>query len=322
MEIITEEEILRELTFPEAISAMKNCFRDFEQQAVSQWQRAVLPLPDQKQGNLFALMPAYLGPNRVYGAKIMSFFPENGTLQLPTHLGQILLLDSQNGAPLTLMDANSITWIRTAAVSAVATNYLAKKEATKLSLIGAGHQASSHLQAMLAIRPIHTVFVYDLDKRKLANFVESVKKTYPQLQVIACKHLMEATRETDIICTLTPSKQAFLDKDMVSPGTHINAIGTFTPETRELTSDLVASASVYVDDYQAALQESGDLLIPIAEQSFHPAAIKGSLGELVTHKCHGRETKQECTVFDAVGLAVEDLYCAEYVYNKRKGVGK
>lgn len=322
MEIITEQEILRELTFPEAITAMTNCFRDFEQQTVSQWQRAVSPLPDQKQGNLFALMPAYLGPNRVYGAKIMSFFPENGTLQLPTHLGQILLLDSQNGAPLTLMDANSITWIRTAAVSAVATNYLAKKEATKLSLIGAGHQASSHLQAMLAIRPIHTVFVYDLDKRKLANFVESVKKTYPQLQVIACKHLMEATRETDIICTLTPSKQAFLDKDMVSPGTHINAIGTFTPETRELTSDLVASASVYVDDYQAALQESGDLLIPIAEQSFHSSAIKGSLGELVTQKCHGRETEQEYTIFDAVGLAVEDLYCAEYVYNKRKEVEK
>lgn len=322
MRIITELEVLQEFTFPEAITSMVKCFQDFEEKNISQWPRSVLQLPDRAQSNIFALMPAYLGENRVYGAKIMSFFPKNGELQLPTHLGQILLLDSRTGEPLTLIDANSITWIRTAAVSAVATNFLANKHATKLSLIGTGHQASSHLQAILCVRAIDTVFVYDLDSTKQEQFVDLIKQNHPQLHVVSCESLVDATIKSDIICTLTPSKSAFLEKDMISSGTHINAIGTFTPNTRELASDLVTISSIYVDDYDAALKESGDILIPIAEKVFEPSFLKGSLGELVLNKCQGRTTEQEITVFDAVGLAVEDLYCAEYLYNKRKGMEK
>lgn len=320
MEIITEKDILRKFTFPEAIEVMKKCFYDFEQRTIFQWPRSVTKLPDESQKNLFALMPAYLGENRFYGAKIMSFFSENGDLGLPTHLGQILLLDSKTGKPLALIDANSITWIRTAAVSAVATSLLARKDASALSLIGTGHQASSHLQAIMSIREIDTVFVYDLDRTKQTDFIKFVRQDYPHLTIIDCKSLVEATSQADIICTLTPSKQAFLDREMVAPGTHINAIGTFTPETREICSNLIISSNVYVDDYQAVLKESGDLLIPISEQSFQSSAIKGSLGELITNKAQGRTTEQEITVFDAVGLAVEDLCCAEYIYKKLKGV--
>lgn len=318
MQIIDSHEVITHFSFAEAIKVMEQCFKDFQVGKISQEKRMVQQLPDGEAKNIFAMMPAYLGSDRYFGSKIITAFPNNHKQKLPSHLGEIILFDSKNGQPVAMIDANAVTWIRTAAVSALATNYLAKSSADTLTLIGSGQQAASHLAAIICVRKIHRVFVYDLDEARRKQFILEQQNKYPELCFIDCSTLTEATIEADIICTLTPSRHPFLSKNDVQPGTHINAIGTFTPDTRELTSDLMASGKLYVDDYQAVKTESGDYLMPLSEGKIDQTNILGSLGELVTQQKPGRTEEQAITIFDAVGLAVEDLCCAEYIYQKVK----
>lgn len=319
MKIINSSNVLKYLNFSEAIDVMKQCFMDYENKKISQKVRTVEILPDGTNRNVFAIMPAYLGKNRYFGAKVITAFPDNHLFNIPSHLGEILLFNSKNGAPVALIDANTITWIRTAAVSALATDYLAKKEAQTLTLIGSGQQAESHLAAISCVRGINRVLVYDISEDKRNHFIDKVKNIYTQITFVSCKSVKEAVYKSDIICTLTPSKEAFLKKEWISSGTHINAIGTFTPDTREISSELMSTSQIFVDDYSAALQESGDLLIPITEGQLDESAIVGSLGELVSGKIKHEIEESNITIFDAVGLAVEDLCCAEYVYQKAEG---
>lgn len=319
MKIINSSNVLKYLNFSEAIDVMKQCFMDYENKKISQKVRTVEILPDGTNRNVFAIMPAYLGKNRYFGAKVITAFPDNHLFNIPSHLGEILLFNSKNGAPVALIDANTITWIRTAAVSALATDYLAKKEAQTLTLIGSGQQAESHLAAISCVRGINRVLVYDISEDKRNHFIDKVKNIYTQITFVSCKSVKEAVHKSDIICTLTPSKEAFLKKEWISSGTHINAIGTFTPDTREISSELMSTSQIFVDDYSAALQESGDLLIPITEGQLDESAIVGSLGELVSGKIKHEIEESNITIFDAVGLAVEDLCCAEYVYQKAEG---
>ncbi|EYT96745.1 ornithine cyclodeaminase family protein [Enterococcus mundtii] len=318
MQIIDSQEVNTHFSFKEAIKVMEQCFGDFQMGKISQEKRMVQQLPDGEKQNVFAMMPAYLGRNRYFGSKIITAFPSNHKQNLPSHLGEIILFDSKNGQPVAMIDANAVTWIRTAAVSALATDYLAKPSADTLTLIGTGQQAVSHLAAITCVRKIHRVYVYDLDETRRKQFILEQQNNYPKLRFIDCSTLVEATMEADIICTLTPSKHAFLSKKEVKPGAHINAIGTFTPDTRELTSDLMASGQLYVDDYQAVKRKSGDYLIPLSEGKIDQTNLLGSLGELVTHQKTGRTEERVITIFDAVGLAVEDLCCAEYIYQKVK----
>lgn len=318
MKQVSYDEVIEQLSFKESIQVMKDCFNDHENGTIAQRERMVEILPDGKDKNVFALMPAYLGEKRYFGAKIITAFPDNHSSNLPSHVGEVMLFDSQNGLPVALINANAITWIRTAAVSALATNFLAKEDSSILTLLGTGQQASSHLEAILCVRPIKVVRVYDLNQKAAAAFIERMQANHPELEFINSNNLREAVEHSDIVCTLTPSKEAFLEADFISEGTHINAIGTFTPTTRELKSELMVKGKVYVDDYEAALKESGDLLIPIAEGLMKEENIVGSLGELVTDKVAGRANIEEITIFDAVGLAVEDLCCAEYIYKKLK----
>ncbi len=324
MKIIPFDEVIEHLSFEQAIQTMKACFFDYQKGLISQTPRKVEILPDGANQNIFAMMPAYLGKERVFGAKMITAFPENRRYGLPSHLGEILLFDSRTGQPQALIDANAVTWIRTAAVSALATDYLAKKEAQKLALIGAGQQAVSHFEAIRCVRELKTVFIYDINQENAEKLAKQLGKKHPFVTVTACLSVKEAVAQADIICTLTPSKEAFLKKEWVQPGTHINAIGTFTPDTREITTELMCGSAIYVDDYEAVLNESGDLLIPMNEGRLSEEDIRGSLGELVAKQTRGqqlpgRQTPEEITLFDAVGLAVEDLCCAESIWNKVKG---
>lgn len=322
MKFIQRDDVLAVLSFTKAIEVMKQCFADYQKGLISQEQRQVSILPDDKNKNIFAMMPAYLGADRVFGAKLITAFPDNHQLDMPSHLGEILLFDSQNGQPVAMVDANVITWMRTAAVSALATDYLAKKTATTLALLGAGQQAASHLHAISCIRTIQTVFVYDIYEQNTDSLIEKLTKEFPEIRFVKRASIQEAVAEAEIICTLTPSKEAILQKEWVQQGAHINAIGTFTPTTRELSSELMTAGTIYVDDYEAALKESGDVLIPISEGLITDTDIIGSLGELVTNTVSGRSNAEEITIFDAVGLAVEDVCCAEFIFNSLQKEGK
>ena len=252
MDIISYERVIQQLSFSEAIQVMKRCFAELQKGKISQSERHVEVLPDGENQNLFALMPAYLGKNRFFGAKIITAFPENPQKNLASHLGQILLFDSSTGRPVAMMDANAITWLRTAAVSALATDYLAAPEAKSIALIGAGQQASSHLAALQSVRAIEKVFIYDRTAERARKLIAKQQHNYPECTFIGCSSVQEAVEEAEIICTLTSSQDAFLEEKDVLPNAHINAIGTFTPTSRELTSDLVKNSQVFVDEYAAA----------------------------------------------------------------------
>lgn len=310
------KETLEMMNFKETIDIMKACFLDYTNGVISQEERSVQVLPDGSNQNIFALMPAYLGKKRYFGAKIITAFPENRKLNINTHLGEVMLFDSKTGIPRAMVNANAITWLRTAAVSALATDYLAKKNAEKLTLIGAGQQAISHLEAINCVRDIKKVYVYDLDERSRTIFINKMQERYSETVFVNCSTLDAAVQDTDIICTLTPAKTAFLDVQMVPKGVHINAIGTFTPDTREVKSSLISGSKVFVDDYHAAMTESGDILIPISEGNFNFENIVASLGEIVSEEVIFNRDTEDITIFDAVGLAVEDLCCAEYIYEK------
>ncbi|EOG32957.1 TPA: ornithine cyclodeaminase family protein [Enterococcus faecium] len=316
MKIINFEEVVASFSFEEAIQVMKKCFFDYESGKISQNPRLVEILPDGKGKNMFAMMPAYLGENRYFGTKVITAFPDNHQYHLPSHLGEIFLFDAQNGLPKALINANAVTWIRTAAVSALATDYLANPHAETLALIGAGQQALSHLTAISTIRPITTVFVYDILEERRNTFIAKAKKQYPKITFINAISVEDAVRPAEIICTLISSKEAFLQKEWVREDAHINAVGTFTPDTREISTSLMETSQIYVDDYSAALTESGDLLIAMAEGDLEESCIVGTLGELVSEKKTFYKGESRPTIFDAVGLAIEDLCCAEYIYNK------
>ena len=184
-----------------------------------------------------------------------------------------------------------------------------------MALIGAGAQARSHLAAIREIRDITSVTVYDLFPQAAELFAKDMHEKY-KIPVVVCSTVKEAVKDADIICTVTPSKEPLLTKEMVKPGTHINAVGTFTPTTREVSSDLVAAARLYSDQTEAAKRESGEYLIPLKEGLIKEDHIVGSIGEVLLGKAQGRTADDEITIFDALGLAIEDVASAKYVYER------
>ncbi|MGX7419703.1 ornithine cyclodeaminase family protein [Carnobacterium gallinarum] len=312
MKVIEAQEVHQLLTMKKSIDVMKETFLKFQQKEYIQPIRRIDKLPDKEQ-NIFAFMPAYLGEDSYFGAKLITSFAKNQGTKYSSHLGYVMLFQSQHGNPVALIDASSITQIRTAAVSGVATELLANEDAKTLALIGAGVQARSHLAAILAVRSIEQVYVYDIFAKSAENFKTEMEAQYG-CNVIICKSVESAVAEADIICTLTPSKEAYLKPEWIKQGAHINAIGTFTPTTREITSELMAQAELFVDDYDAIKKESGDYLIPLNEKIISDTHIKASLGELLTKEKSGKSSSKSVTIFNAVGLAVEDIACAKFIF--------
>ena len=228
-------------------------------------------------------------------------------------MGYVMMFESEHGSFVGMADCSVITELRTGAASGVATDLLARKDAKTLALIGAGAQARSHLAAMLVVRPgLSEVRVYDLRKEASEAFKAESEAKYG-VKVAVCGSAEEAVKDADIICTLTPSKEAYLKKEWVKPGTHINAVGTFTPTTREVTSELVAASRLYADQVAAMKKEAGEYLIPLSEGLITEDHIVGSIGEVLLGKAPGRQSEEEITLFDALGLAVEDVICGRYL---------
>lgn len=271
--------------------------------------RNVIHLP---HGNLFGFMPAYLGDDDCFGAKILTAFPGNAGTEYPSHIGYVMMFDAQHGTVLGMADANAITKIRTGAVSGVATDLLARKDASHLALIGAGAQARSHMEAISLVRDIKKVTVYDIFAEQAQRFAAETKERYA-VEAEICSSVEACVKDADIICTVTPSKEAYLKAEWIKKGTHINAVGTFSPDKREVTSELMAASKLYADQVDALKKESGEYLVPLQEGLITEDHVIGSVGELLLGKVPARESEEEITLFDALGLAVEDVMCGKYL---------
>ena len=253
-------------------------------------------------------------------SKTITVFPQNSRLNKHSHHGTISLFEGIYGGLLALIDAGEVTGLRTAAASAVATDLLARSDSETLAVFGCGVQAESHIEAMLIVRPSLTnVRVWSRTLEKTSAFVDKQARLYPAVSFVACPSAASAAETADVICTLTPAQSPLLDLGDVRPGCHINAVGACTPNNRELCPALVAKAAVYTDRLESCLKEPGEILDCLQSGLITPEHIRGELGQLLASKVPGRTTVDQITIFESLGVAVQDLVSALRIYRNCLG---
>jgi alanine dehydrogenase len=313
--IANQEQVTALMPMDECIGVMQNTLKLLAEGDALLPLRTMLVLPDGE--NLMGLMPSYLGGIQSVGVKVIAAFPSNYGTEYDTHQGVVLLFDTRQGLLRAIVDGTAITAIRTAAVSGVATKFLAREEASDLAIIGAGTQARTHLEAMLCVREIRRVRVYSLPLEGALQFSERESKRHG-IDVEVKETAEEAVAGADIICTVTTAREPVVKGEWVAPGAHINAVGAFTPTTRELDTNAVARSRLYVDRRESALNEAGEYLIPRSEGMIGDDHIAGEIGDVLLGRVPGRTLADEITLFKSLGIAIEDLASAHYVLQQAR----
>lgn len=287
MLFLDEEQVRRHLRMETLIPAMEKALIDFSTGKVVQPFRSVVPVDP--PGGFMGIMPAL---SEGLGLKVVTFYPPNAKRGLPTHMATIFLLDPETGAPVVVMDGRLITEMRTAAVSAAATKLLASPEARVLAILGSGVQARSHVEALRLVRPFEEIRVWSPTKAHADRLAEEIgaKSTTAE----------QAVRDADVVVTATNSKTSILRGAWLKPGCHVNAVGACRPDWRELDDDAMRNV-LFVDSREAAMQESGDVILSGAK-------IYAELGAALAGKVPARA--DETTIFKSLGMAVEDIAAA------------
>ena len=315
--LILESQQIRELLpMRDSIEVMADALSSLARGEVFQPLRTIIRPPEAL--GLLGLMPAYrTGEHGAFGMKAICVFPGNPAIGKDAHQGAVLLFSRETGELIALMNASEITAIRTAAVSAVATRVLARENAHQLGIIGAGVQARTHLLALDVVRSLKHARVAC---RNIEHARELVREMQPRFSfpIEAVESNEEAVRGADLIVTATSSQEPVINKDWISPGAHVNAIGTHSPHTREIDSATMAAARIFVDRRESAMNEAGDYLLAAKEGLINADNIIAEIGELLTGSKSGRTSADEITLFKSLGLAIEDVACAEYLYEKAK----
>jgi ornithine cyclodeaminase len=311
------EDLAALLSVAECIPLMEQALRALARGEAQQPLRQVLR-PQGSAGTL-ASMPATLSSLGVMGVKALTIFPGNHAVGLESHQGAVLLFDAADGRLLCALDASPITAMRTAAVSAVATRLLAREDAGDLALLGAGVQAEAHLSAMRLVREIRRVRVWSRTPAHAAAFVRRMSEAHGG-GIEAAASAREAVEGAAIVCAATAASEPVLQGAWLAPGAHVNAVGSSTPQARELDAAAVARARLFVDRRESAMAEAGDFLRARAEGAASDASIVAELSELLVG-APGRRTADEITLFKSVGLGIEDLATARHVYEKALRLG-
>lgn len=312
--ILNHVEVEQLLPMPACIDVMAEALRSLAKGQVHQPLRMVVRPPD--AAGLMGLMPAYMsGERAAYGLKAVCVFPSNTARGKDAHQGSVMLFSAETGELLALMNASAITAIRTAAVSGVATRLLAREDAAELAIIGSGVQARSHLAAMACVRPIRRVRVAGRKLEHTQKFAAEMASrfTFP---IEPVESVEAAVRGADMIVTATTAVEPILRREWLAPGTHLNVVGSSIPTTREVDTATMAAASLFVDRRESTLNEAGDYLFAMREGAIGPEHIRAEIGEVLTATKPGRTGPDEITLFKSLGLAVEDLAAAEYVYRQ------
>ena len=266
------------------------------------------------------LMPSYHTGINAMGVKVVSVFPKNHGTEFDSHQGAVLLFEATHGQLLAVVDASSITAIRTAAVSGVATRLLARSDADSLAILGTGVQAATHLAAMLEARAITSVRVWSRTFKNAEQFAQRESRRH-NITIEAVDNVEEAVTDTHIICTTTAAVEPILRGAWISPGTHVNAVGSSVSFTRELDTAAVVHARLFVDRRESTVNEAGDFLFPKKEGAINDDHILGDIGELLLGRVEGRRSREDITLFKSLGLAVEDLAAAHHVYDRAVASG-
>jgi ornithine cyclodeaminase/alanine dehydrogenase-like protein (mu-crystallin family) len=317
--ILNHAEVERLLPMGECIAVMAEALTALARGDAHQPLRMVVRPPG--AAGLMGLMPAYLaGEQAAYGLKAVCIFPGNSAKGKDAHQGSVMLFSAETGELLALMNASAITAIRTAAVSGVATQLLAREDAGDLAIVGAGVQARTHLAAMACVRTIRRARVASRTAERTRAFAEAMAARY-DFPIEPAESVEAAVRGADLIVTATSAAEPIVKREWIAPGAHLNVVGSSIPTTREVDTATMASAALFVDRRESTLNEAGDYLFAMREGAIGPEHIRAEIGELLLGDRPGRTSPDEITLFKSLGLAVEDLAAANYVYRQARAAG-
>jgi len=313
--VLSEHDVRELLDMESCIEAMTEVLASLARGELYQPLRSIARPPD--AGTLLGLMPAYRAePASAYALKEIVVVPTNPARGLDTHMGGVLLHDGETGELVAMMNASPITEIRTAAVSAVATRALARPGAGRVAILGSGAQARGHVHAMRAV-------LGDPEIRIWSRNEDAAEQLAGEVGAIVAPSVDAALFGAEVVCTTTAATEPIVEKRWLASGAHVNAVGSCFPTTRELDTETVAHSSFFTDRRESCLNEAGDFILAAAEGAVGPEHIKAELGEVLAGMHPGREHEDELTVFESLGIAVEDLASAELVVRRarERGVG-
>jgi len=311
---LSEADVRAVLPMRDLIDAMEAALRAFSCGQVRQPVRTVIEAGS--GGAFFASMPAYIDSGPVMGAKLVTVYHENAHRALPTHQAVIVLLDAETGSLQAVMDGRYITEARTAAASAVALRALGRPGADTLAIVGSGVQAGSHLRALSLVWKFGETRCWSPTEANLRKFSAA------NPEVRAALSAEDAVRGGDVVVIVTASVTPVVQSEWVKPGACVISVGACRPNQREMDPKLVARGRVVVDTRAAALRESGDIVMAMAEGYFGPEHVAAELGEVVAGRAPGRISPDDVTIYKPLGMAVEDVAAAQLAYSRACDMGK
>jgi ornithine cyclodeaminase/alanine dehydrogenase-like protein (mu-crystallin family) len=311
--IVNGADVRRALPMSDCIDAVDHAMRAFSDLRADVPLRTIMLLPGGR--NFYGVMPGYLDDPRGLGAKLITVFPDNSKRGLPSHVGLVVLFDTEIGIPLAVMDAAEVTAIRTAAASAVATRALARKDASTLAILGTGDQAVSHLEAIALVRNLRKVRLWGRSADKAARLAEEVGSKL-SLQIEVSRTPEEAVRGADIVCTVTASHEPVLNGAWLTAGAHVNLVGASRLTSREADDEVVKRSRFFVDSRTSARAEAGELRHAIDAGLVGDNHVLGEIGDVLNEHVAGRTSDQDVTTYKSLGIAVQDLAAAHVIYDR------
>jgi ornithine cyclodeaminase len=312
--VLNHDEVVELLPIRECIAVMRDALIALATGKVHQPLRTIIRPPGAT--GVMGLMPSYMaGEHAAFGLKSICVFPGNPAMGKDSHQGAVLLFSADTGELMAMMNASAITAIRTAAASGVATDLLAREDAANLAIIGSGVEARSHLAAMTEVRAIKRCRVFSRQIDHAQTFAKEMGRDLSfAIEPVEC--VAEALAGADLIVTATSAREPVVQREWISPGAHLNVVGACTPRAREVDSATMAASSLFVDSRESTINEAGDYLLAIGDGAIGPDHIRAEIGEVLTGEKPGRTSADEITMFKSLGIGIEDLAAAEYLYRK------
>lgn len=311
--VLTESDVRELLDMESCVEAMEEVLASLARGELHLPLRSVVKPPD--ADGFFGLMPAYRGGSEpAWALKEIVIAPANPARGLDAHQGAVLLHDGETGRLTAIMNASPVTEIRTAAVSAVATRALARPDAERVAILGAGVQARAHARAMRAV-------LHDPEIRIWARRLEAAEEVAGEIGATVAPSVDAALFGAEVVCTTTAARDPIVEKRWLARGAHVNAVGACLPTVRELDTETMAHASLFTDRRDSCLNEAGDYVLAAADGAIGPEHVRAELGEVLAGMHPGREHEDELTVFESLGIAVEDLASAELVVRRARERG-
>ncbi len=320
MIILSTEDVAELLPMGEAIEIVSAAMVEVADGKTTLPLRSIIPVGD---GNFMGMMPGVMQDPACYGIKLVSLFPNNPKFGFSSHQGAMVMFEAEHGAAIAMMNSDLLTAIRTSAASGVATRVLARANSTKLTIIGSGEQAQHHLDAMVEVRPISDVVIAGRSLESADKLALKSRQKYGQINFSTTTDIKQAVSDADIICTVTAADEPLLFGKWIKPGTHLNVVGSSIPSKREIDTELVVRAKLFVDYRISTMAQAGEMILAIEENKITAEHILAEIGEVIASSAPGRQSDDEITLYRSLGVAAQDLAAAFYVVEqaKKRGMG-